>query len=188
MAYTGFVFATFASLIRGLGIKGFFALNAATLSHWLLDVLVHRNDMTLTPCPFSDRYGFGMFDHPHALFAVDFGIIGASMLYYASATKPTDRNLLGKRLLAFGAMFASMQAVFSFLEMPGKQARWVHAPLMLVQILGVVAALGVVEKTGDRKLANEIMKENGGNVSFSSDEDHAEDYDRKKRQDLEDEI
>lgn len=126
---------------------------------------MHRNDMALTPCPVSTRYGFGLFDHPHALFSVDFSIITASMLYYAATTKPTDRNLLGKRLLVFGTLFAAMQAAFSSLEMPGKQARWVHAPLMLVQLLEVVGALEVVERRGNRELGEMVTQEKGAAVS-----------------------
>ena len=186
--FAGFVFATIASLVRSLGIKSFFALNAATLSHWLLDVVVHRNDMTLTPSPFSDRYGLGLFDHSRALFAVDLCIIGSSMIYYAAATKPADWNLMGKRLLMFGALFAAMQVAFLFVEMPGKQARWVHTPLMLAQILGVVGAIGAVERIGDRNLANAIAKEKAVDLSFS-DKEAEVDYDKKRREaDWEDEV
>ncbi|KAF8253721.1 hypothetical protein K440DRAFT_618186, partial [Wilcoxina mikolae CBS 423.85] len=64
MGVIGFVFALFSTITQGLGLKSFLALNAATLSHWILDVVVH---MTLTPDPVSARYGFGIFDYPKAL-------------------------------------------------------------------------------------------------------------------------
>ncbi|KAF8541208.1 hypothetical protein BDD12DRAFT_829802 [Trichophaea hybrida] len=110
------------------------------------------NDMTLTPDPVSTRYGFGIFDYPKALFLIDFGLLLGSLIYYAATAVPDNRRLQTKKLLTLVALFVGMQALFSFVEIPGRQARWVHAPLFLLQILGAVGALDAIERRGDEVL------------------------------------
>jgi len=149
MGVIGLVFGLFVTLTRGLGLKSFFAINAATISHWVLDVIVHRHDITLTPDPVSARYGFGIFDHPKILFVIDFGLLLSSLIYYSATAMPDNRRLQTKKLLTLGALFAGMQVVFSFVEIPGRQARLVHAPLFLLQLLGAVGMLDAIERRGD---------------------------------------
>lgn len=133
------VFALIVSLVRGLSVRSFITLSIAGLSHWYLDAIAHRGDMPLSPTS-KPQFGLGLFDYPDLLFLVDYGILFSSMLYYY-AVMPGK----GLRLMSFGILFALLQAAFTFFDLPGRNARFCHTSIMLLQMLGVCWGMECVE-------------------------------------------
>ncbi|MDN3645526.1 hypothetical protein QWY75_04795 [Pontixanthobacter aestiaquae] len=54
-------------------------------SHWLIDLLVHRPDLTIAGG--EARYGFGLWNYPAAAIALELGITLAAFLWYVAKTK-----------------------------------------------------------------------------------------------------
>jgi hypothetical protein len=73
---------------------------AVVLSHWLLDLLVHRPDLTLAGAP--PAYGFGLWNHPIIEMPLEamFGFGG--LVLFATRTRPTGRA--GRRPIIFLAL------------------------------------------------------------------------------------
>jgi len=63
---------------RWLGSAGAVAVAAAVCSHWLLDVMVHRPDMTLWGAP--PKLGLGLWNFPAPALALELGLLLASAL------------------------------------------------------------------------------------------------------------
>ena len=60
------------------------------VSHWFLDLLVHRPDLPLTP--FGDaRYGLGLWNSMPATLAVELPLYGAGVAIYSRTTVARDR-------------------------------------------------------------------------------------------------
>ncbi|MBX7481383.1 hypothetical protein [Qipengyuania qiaonensis] len=55
------------------------------MSHWLLDLLVHRPDLTIAGG--EHKLGFGLWDSPPIAMPVEIGLILAAYLFYISRTK-----------------------------------------------------------------------------------------------------
>lgn len=71
-------------------------LGALVLSHWFLDLLVHRPDLPLSP--FSDfKIGFGLWNYPIVEIVLEFGLFFAGVYYYFTSFKP-------KRKIAFWSL------------------------------------------------------------------------------------
>lgn len=66
------------------------------------------------------------------------------------------------KLFGLVAWFAAMQANFTFMEAPTKNARFVHAPIFAAQLIGVCYALDWVESG---KSGVEHVKKLASNVS-----------------------
>jgi hypothetical protein len=79
--------AGFAALIWAVTKNGTGALLAAivVLSHWFLDVLVHRPDMTLLGTP--PKLGLALWDRPLIEMPLELGITGAAFGFYLSRTR-----------------------------------------------------------------------------------------------------
>jgi len=61
------------------------------VSHWVLDFIVHRPDMPLTP--FGDaRYGLGLWNSLPATLAVELPLFAAGVAVYATTTVARDRT------------------------------------------------------------------------------------------------
>jgi membrane-bound metal-dependent hydrolase YbcI (DUF457 family) len=69
---------------------GAWVCGLAVLSHWVLDLLVHRPDLPLTPGE-SVRLGFGLWNHPVAAIALESAIFIAGLWLYCRATRAADR-------------------------------------------------------------------------------------------------
>ena len=63
---------------------------AGVLSHWILDLLVHRPDLPLTSGD-SVRVGFGLWNHPVAEIALETAIFLTGLWIYCRSTRPVDR-------------------------------------------------------------------------------------------------
>ena len=58
---------------------------AVVVSHWLIDLLVHRPDLTLTGSP--PPIGLGLWNYPLIEMPLELGLIGASLGFYLSRTR-----------------------------------------------------------------------------------------------------
>ncbi len=81
------------------------------LSHWLLDVLVHRPDLPLLPSD-SAHIGFGLWDSMAATLILEFGIFFIGLFIYWNSTHSRFRMgsilLWGTTLLLVGIYLASV--------------------------------------------------------------------------------
>ena len=55
------------------------------LSHWLLDLLVHRPDLTIAGG--EDKYGLGLWNAPHIEMPLEIGLVLLAYWFYISRTK-----------------------------------------------------------------------------------------------------
>ena len=63
------------------------AIALLVVSHWFLDVLMHRPDMPLTPLPGSTRVGLGLWNSLPASLAVEFAVFAGGVAVYLGATR-----------------------------------------------------------------------------------------------------
>ena len=81
---------------------------AVVVSHWLLDLLVHRPDLTLAGSP--PKFGFGLWNYPAIAMPLELLVIGGAFAFYLMHTRkrPGRGNvpliLLLVLLLAFQAV------------------------------------------------------------------------------------
>jgi hypothetical protein len=102
-----------AAFARAWGTRAAIVLGLVSLSHWLLDLIVHRTDLPLWPTAWSTSplFGFGLWRIPWATAGVEFILVAAGSWWYwraalaISATAPTARrraNLVASLMLVFG--------------------------------------------------------------------------------------
>jgi membrane-bound metal-dependent hydrolase YbcI (DUF457 family) len=70
-------------------LRGAAVLAAAVVSHWLLDLLVHRPDLPLSPFG-SARVGLGLWNSVSATVLVETVLLGAGVCLYTRTTQPRD--------------------------------------------------------------------------------------------------
>ncbi len=80
----------------------------AVLSHWVLDLLVHRPDLPLAPGG-SARFGLGLWNSLPATLAVELAIFGLGVYLYWRTTKALDRT----GSLAFWGLVVFLLLVFA---------------------------------------------------------------------------
>ena len=68
------------------------------LSHWVLDLLVHRPDLTIAGSP--PKLGLGLWNYPLAEMPLELALTGAAFAFYLSRT----RGPIGPPLILLGAM------------------------------------------------------------------------------------
>lgn len=89
------------------GAAAAWAVAAAVASHWLLDVIVHRPDMTLWGA--EPKLGLGIWNHPALALVLELGLlIGAALVCLRSAAIPASRR---RAVLAGVAVLAVLQLV-----------------------------------------------------------------------------
>jgi hypothetical protein len=98
--------AAFALLVRLATRDTRFALlaGAVVASHWLLDLLVHRPDLTIAGAP--PKLGLGLWNHPWVEIPLELGLTYGALAFYLSRTR-------GPALPAvvLGVVLALLQAV-----------------------------------------------------------------------------
>jgi hypothetical protein len=110
------------------------------LSHWLLDWLTHRPDLTLTGE--GAAYGLGLWNYPTIAMPLEIGIVLAAFLFYIRRT----RGPMGQPLVLLGVMLA-LQAVNWFGPEPGAASLFVY-----VQALVAFAVLtGIAVWVGENR-------------------------------------
>ncbi|HET6643244.1 MAG TPA: hypothetical protein VFG93_08210 [Gaiellaceae bacterium] len=99
---------------RWWGRRGGIVIGAVVFSHWILDLIVHRDDMPIFPGNAGDiRVGFGLWEHHAAAAAAEAALIVAgAFLYWRAATqveraanaRPRRANLVTALILLCGAL------------------------------------------------------------------------------------
>ena len=74
----------------GRNRKAAFIVSAVVLSHWFLDLVVHRPDLPLVPGSDS-RFGLGLWSSIPATLALEAALFAAALLFYIKRTRALDR-------------------------------------------------------------------------------------------------
>jgi len=88
--------ALWATLVGGAyhllrrSVRGALVCAAAVLSHWFLDLLVHRPDLPLVP-GLPERVGLDLWDAPAAAVLLELAIFAVGVGLYLRATRAADR-------------------------------------------------------------------------------------------------
>ena len=113
--------------------EGAWVCGLAVLSHWVLDLVVHRPDLPLAPGG-TARFGLGLWNSLPATLAVELAVFGLGVYLYWRTTKAVDRT----GSIAFWGLVAFLLLVFAsnLLGPPPpseKAIAWVgHAQWLLV--------------------------------------------------------
>jgi hypothetical protein len=86
----GAVLALIYRAVSGSSARGAIVLGALVVSHWFLDVIVHRPDLPLAPGT-GLRLGLGLWNSIPATLAVEFGLYVLGVWMYWKATLARDR-------------------------------------------------------------------------------------------------
>jgi hypothetical protein len=76
--------------MTGSNWRAAIVLFALVVSHWVLDVVVHRPDMPLAP-GLSSRLGLGLWNSVPGTLAVEFLLFAIGAVAYLKSTVPRDR-------------------------------------------------------------------------------------------------
>jgi hypothetical protein len=68
--------------------RGAILVAFCVVSHWVLDLVVHRPDLPLWPG--GPKFGFGLWNYPKATLAVEFTMYIFAIFIYRDATRPRD--------------------------------------------------------------------------------------------------
>ncbi len=76
--------------------KAALILGGLVVSHWFLDLLVHRPDLPLLPEEVKNymvqaKYGLGLWNHPTAEIILEGGLLALGILIYLKSTKAVDQ-------------------------------------------------------------------------------------------------
>lgn len=97
-----------------LGRRVAIVIALVSVSHWVLDLVVHRADMPVLPGNFGNlpRFGFGLWNHPLAAASVELVLIVAGAIMYWRAAMEMARAGRNGRL---ASLSAAMIAAFGLL-------------------------------------------------------------------------
>lgn len=104
------------------------------LSHWVLDWLTHRPDLTLTGS--GEAYGLGLWNYPAIAIPLEIGIVLAAFLFYLRRT----RGPVGQPVVLLTVMLA-MQAVNWFGPEPEQASVFLYVQALIA--FAVITALAV---------------------------------------------
>jgi len=122
-AIWGAVFA----LIVWISKKNLFAgilVGLVVLSHWLLDLVVHRPDLTLAGN--GETYGFGLWNYPYVAMPLELGITIAAFVFYVRRT----RGPIGPPLVLMSVLLI-LQAINWFGPEPQSADIFLHGQALL---------------------------------------------------------
>ncbi|MFZ0452812.1 MAG: metal-dependent hydrolase [Ignavibacteriaceae bacterium] len=86
----GILFGAVYFLVRK-NLKGSFLLGSLVLSHWILDLIVHRPDLPVLP--WSDlKVGFGLWNSVPVSFVLEVLIFSLGAFFYLSSTKAKNKT------------------------------------------------------------------------------------------------
>lgn len=119
--------------------RGPLLVGAAVLSHWFLDLLVHRPDLPLVGDAL--KVGFGLWNIPAAAFLLEVGLLVGGLLVYLGGTEGRSRaGRIGFWVFAVG-MAAVQATVFVGAPPPSDVAAAVTALVSYGVLAGVAAWL-----------------------------------------------
>jgi membrane-bound metal-dependent hydrolase YbcI (DUF457 family) len=83
-------------LLWGKDSKTAWILGGVVVSHWFLDLLVHRPDLPVLPAEISNsgmihKYGLGLWNYPTWELILEGGLFAAGVWIYSKVTKAKDR-------------------------------------------------------------------------------------------------
>jgi hypothetical protein len=90
LAAWGVLVAAIYTLVRRARPRVAGVLFLLVVSHWFLDLVVHRPDLPLVPGS-SARYGWDLWDSWPATLALELALFGAGVAIYTASTAPRDR-------------------------------------------------------------------------------------------------
>lgn len=120
-------------IFRRNPVGGFIA-GLVVASHWLLDWITHRPDLTLAGG--SETYGLGLWNYPAIAMPLEIGITLAAFLFYVRRT----RGPIGQPLILIGVMLA-LQAVNWFGPHPAEASLFLYIQALFA--FGVMTAIAV---------------------------------------------
>ena len=103
----GVAFAVAIRLLRGSWTAGAIG-GAVVVSHWLIDLLVHRPDLTLAGTP--PKLGLGLWNHPWIEVPLELGFAFGGLWFFVSRTRATGASGKWSPLILAAAM-AVFQAI-----------------------------------------------------------------------------
>jgi membrane-bound metal-dependent hydrolase YbcI (DUF457 family) len=118
---------------------------AVVLSHWLVDLLVHRPDLTIAGSP--PKLGLGLWNVPAVAIPLELGLTFGALAFYLSRTRGPA---LPPILLA--AILVVLQAISWFGPLP-TEASWVTSLVAMFAFALVTASAWWLGMTRTRKLA-----------------------------------
>jgi len=86
----GFLVGGTYFLLRKYG-EGAWIMAALVVSHWFLDLPMHRPDLPLWPGDSSPKVGWGLWNSIPATYLIEFGIYTAGISIYLRVTRALDR-------------------------------------------------------------------------------------------------
>ncbi|KDQ63205.1 hypothetical protein JAAARDRAFT_694455 [Jaapia argillacea MUCL 33604] len=132
---------------RKVTLRDQLAIIIASTSHFLLEWPTHRADVKITPSS-TTAFGTGIFDFPFATFITETLIFLLGLWFYTSFSPLATRGGYKRNqnwLWAVLGVFVLQQAHFSFGSAPTNEARWVHAPAFLGEIVASAWLIGKLE-------------------------------------------
>lgn len=129
------VFPLICAVFRPINKKQSLLLAVLVLSHWLLDVIVHRGDMSFYPG--SDTFGFFLWDNKLLSYCLEIGLLATGLFWWLSRTTPI-KPLFRYLPIALLIIAAIMQAQFMF--QPAPENIYVLVVMMLASF-GLMIAL-----------------------------------------------
>src|SRR3954465_3385763 len=85
----GALIGGFYFLLRRYG-RGAWVVGLLVVSHWLLDLPMHRGDLPLWVSVHSPKFGWGLWNSIALTYIIEFTIFVAGISAYARATRPRD--------------------------------------------------------------------------------------------------
>ncbi|HEY5920699.1 MAG TPA: hypothetical protein VIV11_03470 [Kofleriaceae bacterium] len=121
---------------RRQSLRPAIAVALAVLSHWLLDLIMHRRDLPI----FDDSYkvGLGLWHHRWPALALELVTLWAGLVLYARGTRARDR-IGGLGLWIFGVALAATQVILLLGEAPPTPSATAASALAGYIVLAVVA-------------------------------------------------
>lgn len=111
MVAWGAAFGIVYKLVRRSRPAAALTLAALVVSHWVLDLVMHRPDLPLTVGG-SERYGLGMWNSMAATVAIELLLFLGGAIGYVRSTVPRDRTgtiaLAGLALFLIGVYFLNL--------------------------------------------------------------------------------
>jgi hypothetical protein len=106
---------------RWWGRRGAIVIGAVVFSHWLLDLIVHRDDLAILPGnPGDIRVGFGLWENHAASIVVEAALVLVGAFLYwraarkvegATRTTPRRANLVTASLVVSGAIVLAVDVL-----------------------------------------------------------------------------
>lgn len=132
----GLLFGTLYAVINRSRVSTAITLAVVVVSHWILDVVVHRPDMPVTVSG-PTRLGFGLWNSVTGTIVVELSMFAAGVVLYARQTRPRDR--IGS--VAFGALIIFFLVVF-FLNIFGPPPTSVAAVAWSAEAMWLIVICG----------------------------------------------